>query len=63
MQQGWAHDYPKAPSHMPPVDVLEFWKRQFFATIEGDMAALKTREPIGEETLLWGSDYPHTGST
>ena len=45
------------------MDVLEIWKRQFYATIEDDTAALRTREMIGEDTLLWGSDYPHTDST
>ena len=63
VQQGWARDYAKDPSHTPPVNVLDIWKRQFFATIEDDTAAIQTRELIGEETLLWGSDYPHTDST
>lgn len=62
-QQGWQREYSKDPSSTPPVDVLEIWKRQFFATIEDDNAALGTRDLIGEETLLWGSDYPHTDST
>lgn len=63
VQQGWGRDYAKDSSHTPPVDVLDIWKRQFYATIEDDNAALSTREMIGEETLLWGSDYPHTDST
>ena len=63
VQQGWARDFAGNPASTPPVDVLEIWKRQFFATIEDDTAALHTREMIGEETLLWGSDYPHTDST
>jgi predicted TIM-barrel fold metal-dependent hydrolase len=63
VQQGWAREYARDPSSAAPVDVLEIWKRQFFATIEDDTAALRTREMIGEETLLWGSDYPHTDST
>lgn len=63
VQQGWAREYARDPSSTPPVDVLEIWKRQFYATIEDDTAALRTREMIGEETLLWGSDYPHTDST
>ena len=63
VQQGWAREYARDPSSTPPVDVLEIWKRQFYATIEDDMAALHSREQIGEETLLWGSDYPHTDST
>ena len=34
-----------------------------FATIEDDKAALLTRQIIGEDNLLWGSDYPHVDST
>ncbi|XOV84031.1 MAG: amidohydrolase family protein [bacterium] len=63
VQQGWAREYARDPSSTAPVDVMEIWKRQFFATIEDDTAALGTRELIGEECLLWGSDYPHTDST
>ena len=63
VQQGWAREFAKDSSSSKPVDVLEIWKRQFFATIEDDTAALGTRELIGEESLLWGSDYPHTDST
>ena len=63
VQQGWAREFARDPSGTAPVDVLEIWKRQFYATIEDDTAALKTRETIGEDTLLWGSDYPHTDST
>ena len=63
VQQGWAREYAQDPSSTAPVDVLEIWKRQFYATIEDDTAALRTRDVIGEETLLWGSDYPHTDST
>ncbi len=63
VQQGWGREFAKDPSSTAPVDVLDIWKRQFFATIEDDTAALQTRDLIGEETLLWGSDYPHTDST
>ncbi len=63
VQQGWAREYARDSTSTPPADVLEIWKRQFFATIEDDTAALRTRDLIGEDTLLWGSDYPHTDST
>ena len=39
-QQGWAREFARDSSSTPPVDVLEIWKRQFFATIEDDTAAL-----------------------
>jgi len=42
---------------------MDIWHRQFFATIEDDKAALLTRNIIGEDNLLWGSDYPHVDST
>jgi predicted TIM-barrel fold metal-dependent hydrolase len=47
-------------SGTPPHEV---WQRQFYATIEDDRAALFTRDLIGVDKLMWGSDYPHTDST
>ena len=41
----------------------EIWLRQFYATIEDDVAALATSHLIGVDNLMWGSDYPHTDST
>tara|TARA_B100000446_G_scaffold72255_1_gene68459 strand:+ start:62 stop:607 length:546 start_codon:yes stop_codon:yes gene_type:complete len=43
-----------------PQDV---WSRQFYATIEDDRPAVLTRELIGIDNLMWGSDYPHVDST
>jgi len=44
-------------------DPRDIWHRQFYATIEDDQPALLTRSLIGEDNLMWGSDYPHTDST
>ena len=41
----------------------EVWRRQFHATIEDDRPAIATRELIGVDRLMWGSDYPHVDST
>ncbi len=41
----------------------EVWLRQFYATIEDDRPAILTRELIGMDNLMWGSDYPHVDST
>ena len=41
----------------------EVWARQFYATIEDDRPAILTRELIGVDNLMWGSDYPHVDST
>ncbi len=41
----------------------EIWARQFWATVEDDRPAILTRELIGVDNLMWGSDYPHVDST
>jgi len=41
----------------------DIWDRQFYATIEDDRPAILTRELIGVDNLMWGSDYPHVDST
>ena len=40
-----------------------YLKRQFWATFEDDRAGILTRELIGLDRLLWGSDYSHTNGT
>ena len=40
----------------------EYWQRQFFATFEDDRPGVLTREAIGVDTLMWGSDFPHHDS-
>jgi len=37
-----------------------YFRRQFCATFEDDRAGVLTREMIGVDNLMWGSDYPHT---
>ena len=63
VDQGWKREYGRNPTGSAPRPVGEIWKRQFFATIEDDQPALRTRDLIGEDRLMWGSDYPHTDST
>ena len=63
VDQGWQRECaldPSVPKYRP---VDEIWKRQFYVTIEDDRAAILTRELIGEDRIMWGSDYPHTDST
>ena len=64
LDQAWQRQYGKDPSSTPyePV-VFETWRRQFYATIEDDHPAVRTRDIIGVDNILWGSDYPHTDST
>jgi predicted TIM-barrel fold metal-dependent hydrolase len=39
-----------------------YWHRNFAATFEDDEIGIRTRDIIGVENLLWGSDYPHADS-
>jgi predicted TIM-barrel fold metal-dependent hydrolase len=63
VDQGWQREFAKDPSGPAVEPVDEIWKRQFFATIEDDQPALRTLDFIGEDRIMWGSDYPHTDST
>jgi len=38
----------------------EYWRRQCKATFQFDPICTKLIDDIGVETLMWGSDYPHT---
>ena len=40
-----------------------YFRRQFWATFEDDRAGILTRELLGVDRLMWGSDYPHTEGT
>jgi predicted TIM-barrel fold metal-dependent hydrolase len=50
-----------APSEID-MQPSEYWKRQFYATFEDDRIGILTRDWIGTNTLMWGSDYPHHDS-
>ena len=40
-----------------------YMKRQFYFTFEDDRPGILTRDLIGVERLMWGSDYPHPEGT
>jgi predicted TIM-barrel fold metal-dependent hydrolase len=40
-----------------------YFGRRFWATFEDDRAGVLTRELVGVDRLMWGSDYPHTEGT
>ncbi len=46
---------PKAPS--------EYWRRQMYATFQIDRVGLDNLDRIGEDTVMWGSDFPHPDGT
>ncbi|HEY5252879.1 MAG TPA: amidohydrolase family protein [Acidimicrobiales bacterium] len=41
----------------------EFFRSNCFASFQEDGIGLRLTDLIGVETLMWGSDYPHTEST
>lgn len=63
VDQGLQREYRNTSENYSGPSPHEVWKRQFYATIEDDRPALATREFIGVDNLMWGSDYPHTDST
>ena len=48
------------PLKMKPSD---YWRRQCKATFQFDTIGAKLIDDMGIESLMWGSDYPHTDST
>lgn len=63
VDQGLMREYRFKEQEYTGEHPMEIWQRQFYATIEDDRAALLTRDVIGVDRLLWGSDYPHVDST
>ena len=41
----------------------EYWRRQMSASFQDDRTGIDNIEKIGEETLLWGADFPHPDGT
>ena len=41
----------------------DYFRRQCFMSFQEDAIGIRERETVGLETLMWGSDYPHTEST
>jgi predicted TIM-barrel fold metal-dependent hydrolase len=41
----------------------EWFGRNFFATFEADPAGIRLIDLIGEDVLMWASDYPHSASS
>lgn len=37
----------------------QYWRRQFYATYQSDPVGIRLLDIIGEENVMWGSDFPH----
>ena len=53
-------DWHRFPSGVLPSD---YFRRNCFASFQEDAVGIRVRDVIGVDTLMWGSDYPHTEST
>jgi predicted TIM-barrel fold metal-dependent hydrolase len=40
-----------------------YFRRQVWATFQTDEAGMRLRDLLGEERIMWASDYPHADST
>jgi predicted TIM-barrel fold metal-dependent hydrolase len=45
-----------------PMMPSEYWYRQCFTTFQQDRYAVRNRDLVGVHTMMWSSDYPHTGA-
>ena len=59
----WWHDHHSWMTPRLEEPPSHYWGRQFYATFEDDRAGILTRDLIGVDRLMWGSDYPHTEGT
>ena len=41
----------------------QYWRRQMYATFQVDRTGLRNLDAIGDETIMWGSDFPHPDGT
>jgi len=57
MDAEWEDQFKELDLKMPP---SEYWHRQCYATYQTDPIGTKLVDDIGVETVMWGSDYPHT---
>jgi hypothetical protein len=37
----------------------EYWRRQCFAIYQSDPIGIKLLAELGEDNIMWGSDFPH----
>ena len=37
----------------------EYWRRQCYATYQSDPIGVRLLDILGEDNVMWGSDFPH----
>jgi predicted TIM-barrel fold metal-dependent hydrolase len=56
MDAEWEDQFKDIGLSMQP---SEYWRRQCRATYQSDRIGIKLLDDIGDDTIMWGSDFPH----
>ncbi len=56
MDLEWEDQFKDLDLKMKPSD---YWRRQCYATYQSDRIGIKLLDEIGEDNIMWGSDFPH----
>ncbi len=56
MDLEWEDQFRDLKLTMKPSD---YWKRQCFATYQSDPIGVRLLDVLGEDNVMWGSDFPH----
>ena len=56
MDLEWEDQFKDLDLKMKPSD---YWRRQCYATYQSDRIGIKLLDEIGENNIMWGSDFPH----
>jgi len=56
MDAEWEDQFKELDLTMKP---SEYWRRQCYATYQSDPVGVKLLEELGEDNIMWGSDFPH----
>ena len=56
MDAEWEDQFKDLSLTMAP---SEYWKRQCWATYQTDPIGIKLLDELGEDKIMWGSDFPH----
>ena len=52
----WEDEFTDLTLTMKP---SEYWHRQCRATYQSDKVGIRLLDVLGEDNIMWGSDYPH----
>ena len=56
MDYEWQDQYRDLPLKMLP---SEYWRRNCWATFQSDPVGIRNLDFLGEDRVMWGSDFPH----